>query len=146
VIVIEDLNVSGLMKNHKLAGAIADVSWSGFVSKLEYKAEWYGRSLVRVGRFFPSTKTCSVCGHVDGKKPLDIREWVCPVCGAMHDRDVNAAVVSKKEGLRIYNEYLEENRRTDEDSLVKKRNRCMPDSSLLQVSFVPKKPPLQGFA
>ena len=91
-ICIEDLNVKGMMRNHHLAGAISSVSWSGFTRMLEYKSEWYGVNLLRVGRFDPTSQTCSVCGYRNyGTKDLSIREWDCPHCGTHHDRDINAA-------------------------------------------------------
>lgn len=91
-IYVEDLAVRNMVKNHKLARAIADQGWSDFVAMLKYKAEWYGRELVVIDRFFPSSKTCSACGFVVDKLPLRLREWTCPDCGTKHDRDVNAAV------------------------------------------------------
>lgn len=99
VICIEDLNVKGMVKNHKLAKSITDVSWSEFVRQLTYKSEWKGRTLVKVDRFFPSSQLCSSCGNNDGKKELDIREWTCTSCGAVHDRDINASINIKTEGL-----------------------------------------------
>ncbi|QYB00898.1 transposase [Rhodococcus sp. USK10] len=90
VIAIEDLSVRNMVKNRSLSRAISDASWSEFRSMLEYKADWYGRRVVAVDRFFPSSKTCSVCGEIAGAMPLDVREWACR-CGAVHDRDVNAA-------------------------------------------------------
>ncbi|WP_297077216.1 RNA-guided endonuclease TnpB family protein, partial [uncultured Enterococcus sp.] len=99
IICIEDLNVKGLVKNHKLAKSISDVSWSEFVRQLDYKCQWKGRTLVKVSRFFPSSQICSSCGHKDGKKELAIREWVCSNCGTLHDRDINASINIKTEGL-----------------------------------------------
>lgn len=98
IICIEDLNVKGMLRNHKLARSISDVSWSSFVAKLQYKADWYGREIIKVDQWFPSSQICSECGHKDGKKSLDIREWTCPICHTHHDRDINASMI---EGLRI---------------------------------------------
>ncbi|WP_411151978.1 RNA-guided endonuclease InsQ/TnpB family protein [Streptomyces sp. A30] len=89
-LVIEDLTVRNLVKNRTLARAISDASWSEFRSMLEYKAAWYGRQVIAVDRFFPSSRLCSVCGTVEDKMPLSVRTWTCH-CGAAHDRDVNAA-------------------------------------------------------
>ncbi|MET8341047.1 RNA-guided endonuclease TnpB family protein [Streptosporangium canum] len=90
VVAIEDLTVRNLVKNHRLARAISDASWRELRTMLEYKAAWYGRELVVVDRWFPSSKLCSACGTIAASMPLDVREWVC-ACGAAHDRDVNAA-------------------------------------------------------
>ncbi|KLO67219.1 IS200/IS605 family element RNA-guided endonuclease TnpB [Enterococcus cecorum] len=101
IICIEDLNVKGMLRNHKLARSISDVSWSSFVAKLQYKADWYGREIIKVDQWFPSSQICSECGHKDGKKSLDIREWTCPICDTHHDRDINASINILTEGLRI---------------------------------------------
>jgi len=89
-VVIEDLTVRNLLKNHSLARAISDASWTELRSMLEYKCAWYGRELVVIDRFFPSSKLCGACGTVAAKMPLNVREWTCE-CGTVHDRDVNAA-------------------------------------------------------
>lgn len=91
VIALEDLNIRGMVKNHNLAKAITNVALGEFNRQIEYKAQMYGKQIHRVDRFFPSSKTCSVCGCVQEKMPLHVREWKCPDCGAHHDRDINAA-------------------------------------------------------
>ena len=98
LIVVEDLNVSGMLKNRKLSKSISDASWSTFVSMLEYKCNWYGKTLVKIDRFYPSSKTCSNCGHKEEKMPLSVREWTCPNCGSKHDRDLNASINILKKG------------------------------------------------
>ena len=100
LIVLEDLNVSGMLKNRRLAKSISDASWSSFVSMLEYKCNWYGKMLLKIDRFYPSSKTCSNCGHKEDKMPLSIREWTCLSCGSKHDRDLNASINILKEGWR----------------------------------------------
>ena len=97
-IIIEDLNVKGMLKNHHLAKSISSVSWSEFFRQLEYKCEWYGRNLIRIGRFEASSKTC-ICGYVNSELKLSDREWVCPKCGRHNDRDILASVNIKRFGL-----------------------------------------------
>ena len=100
-VVIEDLPVRNMIRNHTLARAISDASWSELRAMLEYKADWYGRTVIAVDRFCPSSKTCSVCGVITAKLPLTVREWTCAACGTRHDRDVNAAKVIRAEGLSV---------------------------------------------
>ena len=107
VICLEDLSVKGIQKNHKLAKSVSDASFAKFVSMLEYKAEWYGRTIVKIDRFYPSTQICSGCGFQNnslrGLKNLNKREWICPKCGEIHDRDLNASKNILKEGLKVLN-------------------------------------------
>ena len=103
VIAIEDLNVKGMVKNHKLAKAISDSSWSTFTTMLAYKAEWYGKTLVKIDRWYPSSKTCSGCNHLlaKAKLPLSLRSWDCPSCLQTNDRDINASINILNEGLKL---------------------------------------------
>jgi len=98
-ICMEDLNVSGMVKNHKLARAISDMGWSEFKSMVEYKCDWYGKNLSVIGRFDPSSKSCSSCGAINKDLTLNDREWTCK-CGKHHDRDINAAMNIRNFGLR----------------------------------------------
>ena len=91
VIAVETLAVGNMKKNRKLAKSIGDAGWAEFVRQLEYKARWYGRELVKIDRWHPSSKRCSDCGYTAEKMPLNVRQWTCPDCGSSHDRDVNAA-------------------------------------------------------
>jgi putative transposase len=100
-IVVEDLAIENLLKNHKLALAISDASWGELICQLTYKCQWYGRELIKIDRWFPSSKRCGNCGHIVDKLPLNIREWECPKCGTKHDRDVNAANNILAAGLAV---------------------------------------------
>jgi putative transposase len=100
-IVVEDLQVLNMVKNPKLARAISDAAWGELVRQLEYKAKWYGRTLAKIDRWFPSSKRCGHCGHIVDKLPLSIREWDCPNCGTHHDRDINASRNVLAAGLAV---------------------------------------------
>ena len=102
VICIEDLNVKGMIKNHKLSKHIADVAWGELRRQLEYKSERKGKILIKVDRWLPSSQTCSSCLSPTGKKPLNIRKFTCPICGTIHDRDNNAAKIIEHFGLLIF--------------------------------------------
>ena len=100
-ICMEDLASKNLMKNHRLARAIGDASWFEFVRMLEYKAEWYGKQIIKVNKWFPSSQICSSCKANSGKKPLHVRKWTCGNCNCHHDRDLNASINILYEGLRL---------------------------------------------
>lgn len=103
VIAIEDLNVKGMVKNRKIAKAISDSSWSTFITMLTYKAEWYGKEIIKIDRWYPSSKTCSNCKHLLTKAelPLSVRSWDCPSCMQKNDRDINASINILNEGLKL---------------------------------------------
>jgi putative transposase len=101
VIVLEDLNIKGMIKNHKLSKHISDVSWSKFIELLTYKAEWNDKKIVKIDRFFPSSKTCNCCGYINQNLNLNIREWTCPSCKTKLDRDLNASKNILNEGYKI---------------------------------------------
>ena len=100
-ICIESLQVKNMLKNHCLAKSISDVGWGELIRQVEYKAVWFGRRLIKIDKFYPSSKRCSHCGHVLESLSLDIREWICPECGAHHDRDINAAKNVLAAGLAV---------------------------------------------
>ncbi len=101
IICLEDLNIEGMVKNHKLAKSISDVSWNSFAIMLNYKAEWYGREIVVIDRYYPSSKLCNICGWKYNDLNLSIRNWECPECNTNHNRDVNAAINIRNEGLKL---------------------------------------------
>jgi len=101
VVCVESLQVKNMVKNHCLAKAISDVGWSEFIRQLEYKAEWYGRTIVKIDKWYPSSKRSFDCGHLLDSLPLDVRSWACPECGVVHDRDINAAQNILAAGLAV---------------------------------------------
>jgi len=101
VIAVESLQVKNMIRNHSLAKSIADVGWSEIIRQLEYKAAWHGRTLVKIDKWYPSSKRCSECGHIMAKMPLEVRGWTCPECGEVHDRDINAAQNVLAAGLAV---------------------------------------------
>ena len=103
IICCESLKIKNMIKNHKLAKHIQDCSWSSFISKLEYKCNWYGKLLIKIDTFKPSSKTCSNCGYKLDNLTLDVREWICPKCGQKHDRDINAAKNILNFGMQLLN-------------------------------------------
>ena len=122
-----------MTKNHRLAKSIQDASFGTLVSMLKYKAIWHNRQIIEIGRFYPSSKLCSNCGHRMQYMGLDIRNWICPNCGTKHDRDVNAAINVKNEGLRILDDGMERNSKTlDEYSSMPVENPTMDDKFVLQ--------------
>ena len=101
VIVVEDLNIKGMVKNHRLAKSISDAGWYKFITYLNYKLEWQGKRLIKIDRFFASSKICNHCGTKNIMLTLSDREWTCSVCNTSHDRDVNAALNIREEGIRL---------------------------------------------
>lgn len=101
IICLENLNVKGMLKNKKLAKSISDVSWYEFIRQLTYKCKWYGKDVIMLDRWFPSSKACHVCGYKKKDLQLKDRSWICPICGTYHDRDINAAINILNEGLRL---------------------------------------------
>jgi putative transposase len=116
LIVLEDLNIKGMIKNHKLSKHIADVSWSKFIELLTYKSEWNDKKIVKVDRFFPSSKTCNCCGYINQNLKLDMREWTCPSCNSKLDRDLNASINILNEGYKQISSGTDDYRRGDKIS------------------------------
>jgi len=114
VIILEDLNIKGMIKNHKLSKQITDVSWSKFIELLTYKAEWNDKKIVKIDRFFPSSKTCNCCGYINQNLKLNMREWTCPSCNTKLDRDLNASINILNEGYKILSLGTDDYRRGDE--------------------------------
>lgn len=144
-IYLEDLNVKGMLKNRKLSRAIHDCSWSTLVSMISYKASWYGKTFHQIGRYVPSSKTCSCCDHKLDALKLSVREWVCPVCGTTHDRDLNAAINIKQFGqLDCYGKVLSSVEPIERESLIplslqKHSSKIERSSNVLEVGMGSKK-------
>jgi len=113
-IFLEDLNIKDMIKNHKLSKHIQDCAWGTFITYLEYKSLWNDKQIVKIDRFFPSSKTCSKCGYINQNLKLDIREWTCPSCKTKHDRDFNAATNIKQEGFKIISSGTDDYRHGDQ--------------------------------
>lgn len=114
LIVLEDLNIKGMIKNHKLSKHIADASWSKFIELLTYKAKWNDKEIVKINRFFPSSKTCNSCGYIKQNLDLSIREWICPSCNTKLDRDLNASKNILNEGYKHISSGIDDYRSGDE--------------------------------
>ena len=112
-IILEDLNIKGMIKNHKLAKHISDAAWGNFIQMLIYKAEWNDKQIVKINRFYPSSKACNNCGYINQDLKLDVRNWTCSKCETAHDRDINAAKNIYKEGLKILSSGTDDYRRGD---------------------------------
>ena len=141
LIVMEDLNIKGMIKNHKLSKQISDVSWSKFIELLTYKAQWNDKEIVKIDRFFPSSKTCNCCGHINQNLKLDMREWNCPSCNTKLDRDLNASINILKEGYKQISSGTDDYRRRDEIrptsvGTIGETSKILNDVSESQSSFV----------
>jgi putative transposase len=125
-IVVEDLAIKNMVKNHKLALAISDASWGELIRQLAYKCEWYGRELIKIDRWFPSSKRCGNCGHIVDKLPLNIREWECPKCQTTHDRDINASrnILAAGLAVSVCGANIRPDRESSQGQLRKTRQRC----------------------
>jgi putative transposase len=129
-IVVEDLAIKNMVKNHKLSGAISDASWGELIRQLAYKCEWYGRELIKIDRWFPSSKRCGNCGHIVDKLPLNIREWECPKCQTTHDRDLNASknILAAGLAVSVCGANIRPDREFPEGQLRKTRKACLERS------------------
>ena len=116
---MEDLNIKGMIKNNKLSKHISDASWSKFIELLTYKAEWNDKKIVKIDRFFPSSKTCNSCGYINQNLKLDMREWTCPSCNTKLDRDLNASKNIFNEGYKLISDGTSDNRSGDEIRPIK---------------------------
>ena len=134
VICLESLNIEGMIKNHKLAQSIADVSWGSFIEMLQYKAKWYGKTVVKINRWFPSSKTCNVCGHIKEDLTLKDRIVTCNSCGATYDRDENAAKNILDRGLKILSGEIE-----DKKAKPSKTKKAKPKKNQKEVKLPKKK-------
>ena len=129
---VENLHVKGMIKNRKLSKHIADASWGNFVDILEYKCKWYGKELVKIDRFYPSSKTCHSCGWIKDDMILKNRVWTCNGCNTTHDRDINAAINIKKEGLKIYGQGLSITKVERKSDFSNKAHSVKPEAQINQ--------------
>lgn len=141
-ICVEDLGVKNMVKNHKLAQAIIDVSWSEFIRQLQYKGKWYGKNIIKINRFFASSKTCSNCNHKYDELSLEERDWTCVNCNTTHDRDINAAINIRNSGMGSPGEPVESLaivRTKKQESMSKVKERKPPPSQLINLYKLSKK-------
>jgi len=151
IIVVEDLHVKGMLRNHCLARHIADAAWGRFVALLQYKCDWYGKVLVKIDRFHPSSRKCHFCGWIKHDLKLSDREWTCESCGAVHDRDINAAINILEEGLRIISSGTGEYTDGDLKNASKRKRKSVKSEAQLinfavggQFTYQPKSCPGKG--
>ena len=130
---VEDLNVKGMIKNHKFSKNIADASWGNFILLLNYKCIWYGKELVKIDRFYPSSKTCSNCGFVNQELKISDREWICKSCGTIHDRDINASKNILKEGLKILSSGTDDYTGGDSNKTLEMKHKLMNPETCLSL-------------
>lgn len=136
IISVEDLNVKVMVKNRKLSKHISDAGWGNFVILLQYKCDWYGKELVKVDRFYPSSKTCGDCGWINQELKLSDRKWTCNSCGVIHDRDINASRNILKEGLRIISAGTVDNTDGDPNKISVKKHKSVKSEAQLIASGV----------